>query len=258
MTAIILLLLVVLVGLLITRIATAALMATGMSRQYAKFQSRSAFTGVGFTTDEAENVVTHPIRRRVVMVLMLLGNAGIATVIATLLVGFTGAQLGEQLQRGVVLVAGLAAIWVVASNRRADEILQRFFARILRSRYQLEVQDYAGLLRVGADYAIGELQVQDGDWLADRTLAELRLTDEGVTVLGVERDGSYFGTPGGDTRLEPGDTLTLYGRDDALKSLDERRRTTGGELSHVDQVATQAERVRQEQAAREGGEDPER
>ena len=70
MTAVLILLLILLVALLINRIATAALMSTGMSRQYAKFQARSAFTGVGFTTSEAEEVVSHPVRRRIVMILI--------------------------------------------------------------------------------------------------------------------------------------------------------------------------------------------
>lgn len=39
-----------LLSLLITRIATNALSVTGLSRETARFQARSAFTGVGFTT----------------------------------------------------------------------------------------------------------------------------------------------------------------------------------------------------------------
>jgi hypothetical protein len=57
------LLLVVTFSLLITRVATVILTATGMSRQAARFQARSAFTGAGFTTSESEQVVDHPVRR---------------------------------------------------------------------------------------------------------------------------------------------------------------------------------------------------
>lgn len=41
---------VILVSLLVTRVATAALMLTGRSRDAARFQARSALTGVGYTT----------------------------------------------------------------------------------------------------------------------------------------------------------------------------------------------------------------
>ncbi len=41
-------------------------MMTGLSWDAASFQSYSAFFGVGFTTREAELVVNHPIRRRII------------------------------------------------------------------------------------------------------------------------------------------------------------------------------------------------
>jgi hypothetical protein len=49
-------------SLIITRIATTALSLTGLSWEAARFQARSAFTGTGFTTTEAERVVDHPVR----------------------------------------------------------------------------------------------------------------------------------------------------------------------------------------------------
>lgn len=197
MTAILVLLLIVLVGLLITRIAAAALMATGMSRQFARFQSRSAFTGVGFTTSEAEMVVAHPVRRRVVMVLMLLGNAGIASVVATLLIGFGDSTAGQTVRRSIVLVFGLAGIWLLASNERIDRLLRRAFVRLLGTSEEIHLHDYAGLLHVGRDYTVAELHVGRDDWMAERTLAELELRNEGISVLGIERDGMYLGAPTG-------------------------------------------------------------
>ena len=64
MTAILSLLLVVTLSILVTRIAAVALRHTGLARQTARFQARSAFSGAGFTTSESEKVVNHPVRRR--------------------------------------------------------------------------------------------------------------------------------------------------------------------------------------------------
>lgn len=85
-------LIVLTLSLLVNRIATAALALTGLSRQAAQFQARSAFTGVGFTTNEAELITTHPVRRRIVMLLMLLGNIGIVTSISSLLLTFINTE----------------------------------------------------------------------------------------------------------------------------------------------------------------------
>lgn len=246
MTAVIVLLLILLVALFINRMATIALMSTGMSRQYAKFQSRSAFTGAGFTTSEAEAVVSHPVRRRIVMVLMLMGNAGIATVVATLLLGFTGAEASDQLLRSAVLIAGLVGIWLLSANQRLESVLRRAFVRLLRGNENLLIHDYASLLHVGHDYTVGEIRVQEDDWMDGRTLANMHLRDEGVIVLGIERGAEFIGTPNGDSRITAGDTLVLYGRFDALSDLDDRRKGMSGELSHVDQVVEHHERVRAE------------
>src|SRR4051794_41975718 len=62
-----------------------------MSKHAARFQARSAFTGSGFTTRESESVVDHPVRRKVIMWLMLLGNAGVVAAAGSLIIGFRGA-----------------------------------------------------------------------------------------------------------------------------------------------------------------------
>lgn len=246
MAAIIALLVAILIGLLITRFATMALVATGMSRQYARFQARSAFTGVGFTTSEAEQVVNHPVRRRVILLLMLLGNAGIATLVATLLLGFSRSSTGELITRGMVLAIGLAVIWLLAASSWVDRNLRTVMVRLFGSWKELQLRDYAGLLKVGADYDIGELHVRDDDWIAGRSLSDTGLRDEGVVVLGIDRSGEYMGTPDGELVVEPGDTLVVYGRDEVLRELDQRRRGMSGELSHVDRVAEHEARRREE------------
>lgn len=88
MVGLISLLVIVALSMLITRVATIALTHTGLSRESARFQARSALTGAGFTTTESEKVVNHPVRRRIVMILMLVGNAGIVTGMASLMLTF--------------------------------------------------------------------------------------------------------------------------------------------------------------------------
>lgn len=63
-------------SLVVTRLATTALHLTGLSWEAANFQARSAFTGTGFTTAEAEKVTGHPVRRRIITWLMIARSAG--------------------------------------------------------------------------------------------------------------------------------------------------------------------------------------
>lgn len=234
MIAIASLLLVVLVGLLITRLATLALVATGLSRESAQFQARSAFTRAGFTTGEAEAVVEHPVRRRIVMFLMLAGNAGVASVGVGLLVGFGDSSGSAAGLRAAVLFGGVVAIFLVARAEWVDRHLRSLLSRLLSRYSDIDVRDYAEILHIAGDYVINELAVQPGDWLCDRTLGELRLRDEGVAVLGIDRSDGYMGTPGSDTRLREGDRLLLYGRGSVICELDERRSNAQGQKAHAD------------------------
>lgn len=216
-TALITLLVVILLSLVVTRVATVALTLTGLSREAARFQARSAFTGSGFTTSESEKVVNHPVRRRIIMLLMLLGNAGIVAAVGSLLLTFIGAEESGGWSRLAVLVGGVLVLWIVASSRYVDRLISLATTRALRRWTSIDLSDYAEVLHLAGDYAVGELHVRAGEWPADRTLAELDLRRRGMLTLGIERaDGSFVGVPPLETRLEPGDRLTLYGRRAAL------------------------------------------
>ncbi len=224
---------VVVISLLIARIAATALVLTGMSRESARFQARSALTGVGFTTTEAEAVVTHPVRRRIVLMLMLAGSAGIVTVMATLLLSFANADRDQSLLRLAILVGGLAAILVVSKSPAVDRWLSRLIARGLTRWTSLDVRDYDRLLHLADDYAVVELAIRPDDWIAGCTLGELNLRDEGVAVLGVQRpDGDYIGSPVWATRIDPYDTLVAYGPAARLAELDQRQKGSRGDDAH--------------------------
>ncbi|MGH4031142.1 TrkA C-terminal domain-containing protein [Actinomycetota bacterium Odt1-20B] len=227
---------VMVLSLLITRVATVALTLTGMSREAARFQARSAFTGVGFTTAEAESVAGHPVRRRIAMALMLLGSAGTASVVASLLLSFTGLHSrGAALARLAVVVAGMAVVLAVLSTSVADRWLSRVLHRLLARFTDLEARDYAGLLHLSDHWTVGEIRVRADDWISGRALRELDLPGEGVLVLGVaRRTGQWIGAPGPDTCLRPGDTAVMYGPHDVLDDLDDRRRGRVGEDARAD------------------------
>lgn len=226
--------LIIVLSLLVTRIAATGLMLTGLSSESARFQARSALTGTGFTTSEAESVVNHPVRRRIIMFLMLVGRAGIVSVMASLTVSMTGAEDSEALMvRLAVLTVAVLMLVVVARSQAVDRLLSRVIERALRRYTSLDVRDYAGLLHLSEDYAVVEMIVVPGGWVAGRSLGELRLRDEGILVLGIERaDGSYEGAPKKHSVPREGDTMLLYGRDCVIRDLQRRRADAEGELLH--------------------------
>jgi hypothetical protein len=232
---------VVLVSLIVTRVATVILVLTGLSRESARFQARSALAGVGFTTSEAESVVSHPVRRRVIAALMLLGSAGLVTAVATLVLSFGEVEGHERLGRLVALVAGLLVLLLLARSEWVDRRMTRVIEWALRRWTDLDVRDYESLLHLSSGYTVTELEVQDGDWLAGQSLGHLHLREEGVAVLGVHRsDGVYVGTPRGRTPVHARDRLVLYGRADRLEEIDRRPAGPEGDAAHARALAEHA------------------
>lgn len=247
MIAIASLLVVVTLSLLVTRVATVVLVATGMSRHSARFQARSAFTGSGFTTRESEEVVNHPIRRRVVLFLMLLGNAGIVAGAGSLIIGFRGGG-STQWKSAAELLAGLAGLLLLARSSWVDRRLTRTIRRVLIRHTDVHTRDIASLLDLTGNFSVAELAVEPGDWLAGRPLSALGLRQEGVMVLGVNRpDGTQVKVPGSWTVIRPEDTVIIYGRSDGLEELDHRPSGEDGDRRHELAVARQEALTRGEQ-----------
>jgi hypothetical protein len=247
------LLIVLLISLIVVRIASVALTLSGMSREAARFQARSAWTGTGFTTEEAEAVLRHPVRRRIISLLMQLRGVGLVTAASTLMLSFVNVNGPSQgIERFLLLGVGLLSIWLLARSRWIDMMVSRAIAWALKRYGNLDTRDYAGLLHLAGEYAIMEMKVQEEGWLAGKRLDELRLAEEGILVLGITRpDGSYVGAPRGDAVIEAAEMLILYGQSPALADLGSRRKGRSGERAH--EKAT-AERKIVEKAEAQGAE----
>ena len=241
------LLLIVALSLLVTRVATVILVATGMSTQSARFQARSALSGSGFTTSESESVVQHPVRRKVIANLMLIGSAGVIAASGSLIIGFRRGALGVGGLRMFQLVAGLMAIVWISRSKKVDRLLTDWIGRFLRRYTDVHVRDTASLVALSGDYEVVELGVTEGDWMVDRSLTDAALRAEGVVVLGIKRpDGHYVGVPHGDSILRPGDVLIAYGQADRLDELDDRPTGPDGDLAHEAAVRRHNRTRRQE------------
>ena len=260
MAGLITLLATLVISLLVTRIGAVALMLTGMSQEAARFQARSAFTGVGYTTAEAEQVVNHPVRRKIASLLMMCGNVGIAVVIASMMATFAVPQSdlaaktdslvdpGSNLWRILLLIIGLGSLWIVGNQRWVDQRIQKTIEWALIKWTHLDVRDYVSLLHLADGYVVMELVVNEGDWVGDKCLSESRLSSEGVLVLGLHRaGGTYVGSPNGKTVVKVGDSLTVYGPIDRLEELDLRKEGFDGDRAHRIAIATQIEATKEQE-----------
>ncbi len=212
-------LLVVFVSFLIVKAATIALMMTGMDGRKAQFQALSAFSGTGFTTKEAESVVNHEVRRKIMTWLMILGNAGVVTVIVTAtssLVVSKGLQLPINI---MLLMAGLYIIYKIATRRGFVRRWESFIESKLIKTSAFEEGPTEDLLHLLEGHVLVRVIVKPGSSLAGSTLQDSHLTEQGLIVLGIEREGRWMSIPRATEVIREGDRLVVYGSPNILKVL---------------------------------------
>jgi hypothetical protein len=156
------LLITILVSFVIVRIGGLALELTGIEPDVARFQALSAFSGTGFTTREAERVVGHRARRRIVTVLIVLGNAGLVTVIAMLVASFTQVT-GYMwfLVRLAIIIGGIIGFYQLIIRSRVGQRILNWVRRPLVNRIIREVPAVEEIFNVGKDWGISLITVQE-------------------------------------------------------------------------------------------------
>ena len=245
MIAAITLFLVVALSVMVTKVATIALIHTGLSNHGARFQARSAYTGAGFTTSESENIMSHPVRRKIIYNLMLIGNAGIVTVMSSLILTFVLPNtLSSKLYGLLIVVLGMGFLWWAIKSKWVDRGLSKLIRRMLKKYAKLDVLDYAAVLHLKDDYKVSEKRIDAEDWMANKTLKELNLRREGITVLGIDRiGGEYIGSPTGSFAILPNDVITVYGKEEVIKNIYARKNDFQASVAHKEFVEKEERRI---------------
>ncbi len=201
------------VSALIVKIATIALTMTGMDSKGARFQALSAFTGTGFTTKDAESVVKHDMRRRIIMVLMVLGNAGLVSIIATLIGSFAKlTRLSEVPINLILLALGIYLIYWLASRQGLMRRWGKWIEKRIAKSKVLEENKIEEILHLAEGYGIAELRIKENSPIANQSLADSALSQRDILVLAIERGGGIIPTPKGSDDIQIADDLICYGK----------------------------------------------
>lgn len=222
MGAAITLLVILTLSIVVVRIAAITLRLTGIPADIARFQARSAFSGAGFTTSEAEALVSHPIRRRVISMLMLWGNVGLVSVSATFVVSFVSAEksMAAVSLQLLWLLGAIALLWFIALNPWADRVMCKSIDWLLRKMTSLGQRGPTELLQVTSTHGVAEHTVFPTNSLDSQTLEILCAGRKQFFILGIKReDGSYLSAPELGTQLLAGDRIIAYGSDEDHSAL---------------------------------------
>jgi len=214
------LLITILVSFVIVRIGGFALQLTGIEPEVATFQALSAFSGTGFTTTEAERVVRNRTRRRIVTILIILGNAGLVTIMATLVASITKEDnnyISFFLKLGVI-IAGIFILYNLIIRSRAGDQIVSWFRKPLMKRIIREAPAIDEIYLIGRYWCISLVTVKESSKFIDLSLAEIMM-EKDIQILEIDRAGSSLTTPDIEEKVMEGDRLLVYGNRQEIRRL---------------------------------------
>lgn len=223
---------VVAASFIIVRIGAIAFELTGLEWTLAKFQALSCFSGTGFTTQESELVVTHPQRRKIASILMILGNAGLVTMIATFAntlrpnlpqfeIPFLHLIIPSMLLPWINLVIIIWCVYflyrIFTHSKMARIITEALRSRLVKSDILQKVTIEELMISTGG-YGVASIEVCPGSEILNKTLLEADLRKEDVNILAIERQQRMVVNPKSGTRIRQGDRLICFGKLENIRS----------------------------------------
>ena len=218
---------ILIVSFIIVRIGAVVFELTGLEWSLAKFQSLSCFTGTGFTTREAELITGHPQRRSIASVLMVLGHAGLVTLIATLANSLRSELFLTRLPisslhsivpsylvpavnlLGIIII--VYAIYKFTNSKFASKLTDFLRTRIVK-REIIKPVSFEELLVSTGGYGVSSIEVCKDSPILDKTLVDSDLKKFDILVLAVERGGETISNPPADIRITLNDKLICFGK----------------------------------------------
>jgi len=213
------LLLSIFVVLVAVRLGGLALELTGMEPEAARFQALSAFTGTGFTTSEAERVVRNRSRRRIITVLILVGAAGLVTVVGTMAATFVDATgySGFFIRLGIIVVV-VVIFYRVIMVSRAGSWVANWFRRPLMKLVLRDAPAIEEVFSASKEWGIYLVMIGDESKHGGSSVGALADAAD-LEILAIERAEGFIDRPDAGEKVLKGDRLLVYAAGKALKGL---------------------------------------
>ncbi|MFC1808546.1 cation:proton antiporter regulatory subunit [Candidatus Omnitrophota bacterium] len=224
----------IVISFIVVRIGAIAFELTGLEWSLAKFQALSCFSGTGFTTKEAELVVGNPQRRRIASVLMVLGNAGLVTLIATfanslrpnivvpkLKLPFIELFVPSRVVPYVNLIIIIIFVYFgyrMFTNSNITKKLTDYLRRKIIKKDFIKQVSFEELLVSTGGYGVSAIEICKDSPIIGKEIKNADLRRYDVNVLAVEREGEVFPNPSSELTIVLGDRLICFGKLEIIRN----------------------------------------
>ncbi len=229
----ILFIIIIIVSFIAVRIGAIAFELTGLEWSLAKFQALSCFTGTGFTTKESEMITGHPQRRHIASILIVLGHAGLVTLIATfanslrtdiimpkITIPFLHSVIPPRLLPWInllIIAFVIYATYKIFSNTKfAGKLTDALRSHIVNKEIVKRVSFEEVVIATGG-YGVSSMEIYKDSPILGKTILESDLRSHDITILVIERNGETIPNPAANTRVLLNDRLICFGKLDKIR-----------------------------------------
>ena len=219
---------ILIISFIIVRIGAIAFELTGLEWSLAKFQALSCFTGTGFTTKESELITGNIQRRHIASVLIVLGHAGLVTLIATFAnslrtdisipkftIPFLHSVVPSHLLPWInlaIIAVGLYVFYKIFTNTRlATKLTDALRSHIVKKEI-IKPVSFEELMVVTGGYGISQIEICENSPILEKTLLDSGLKEFDILILAMERGEEIIPNPSADTKILLEDTLICFGK----------------------------------------------
>ncbi|WP_108671965.1 TrkA C-terminal domain-containing protein [Peribacillus acanthi] len=197
---------------------------TGLDSKVARFQVISMLTGTGFTTEESNSIIDHPVRRKIGTFLILFGAFSLAVIISSI-----SNMLANNL-RILELTFSISVLLVLVILSRIPRIKEHFTAKLhteMEEHYDIWEHPIKEVLFLDEDDLITEVIITEDSPLIGQKPRDILKKEEDINLLFVKRGKIKIRKDLETEILQEGDQLFLYGNQKEIEKKFER------ELEHM-------------------------
>ncbi|MBN1788018.1 MAG: hypothetical protein JW806_06445 [Sedimentisphaerales bacterium] len=226
---------VLVISFIVVRIGAIAFQLTGLEWSLAKFQALSCFSGTGFTTKESELIVSNPQRRKIASVLIVLGNAGLVTLIATFANSIRPRATGQKISLPflkdflpeavlpwmslVIIMAIIFVMYKLFTNIGFTGKVTNLLRNFVMKKDIIKTVTAEELLIATGGYGVSRIKITPNSSIIDKSLADSHLRSHDITVLAITRSNETIPNPSPGTVFNVDDELICFGKLENIQNI---------------------------------------
>lgn len=220
----------VIVSFLIVRIGAIAFEITGLEWSIAKFQAMSCFSSTGFTTKESELITGNMQRRKIATFLMILGNAGLVTLIATFAnsirsskpffhIPYLSTFLSVGLMNIIIIVLATILLLRIFGHHNFDKKITKFLRRKIIKRRNIKSALFTNFYPFLDGHGVFQIDIHRA-FLTHYNITHIKdLQELQIIPLGIKKDNQTELDPKKNIELNEGDQLVCFASIENIQKL---------------------------------------